>query len=63
MVIFLGAIVSKTGNLWFYDGMRDMGKLEYLGTLEQNTPDLCQQEGESAAVMYVLYEVVFCEHR
>jgi len=51
---FVGVTVSKTGNLWFYDGMRDMGKLKYLGTLDQNTPDLRQQGGKSAAAaLYV----------
>jgi len=57
---FVGVTVSKTENLWFYDGVRDMGKLKYRGTLYQNTPDLRQQEGKTvAAALYV--RSVFCK--
>jgi len=57
---FVGVTVSKTENLWFYDGVRDMGKLKDRGTLDQNTPDLRQQEGKTAAAaLYV--RSVFCK--
>jgi len=52
---FVSVVALEDGQLWFYDGMKHGGAMQYIGSLHVNTPNLSTQDGKVAvAAIYTL---------
>ena len=52
---FVSVVALEDGQLWFYDGMRHWGAMQYIGCLHVNVPDLSTQDRKIAvAAIYTL---------
>ena len=45
---FVSVVALRGGQLWFYDGMKHGGTMQYIGSLRANPPDLSRQDGKLA---------------